>query len=158
MRIWIAVELAAVVAMAVATPLSNAAFADESYSCETQAREPPVYNILKFYPDSKTVDTIENLAVLPSGNDGGVGPDVQRHTYALREIVIVPVLTYDAFGHAGTGHALGRAAWRDLLERDVTVVPKGDPARYGPAFMIKGRPNTDGFIMYDCICTNSDLK
>ena len=64
MRIWIAVELATVAAMAVATPLSNAAFADETYACETQAREPPVYNILKFYPDRKTVDTIENLAHL----------------------------------------------------------------------------------------------
>ena len=62
--------------------------------------------------------------MLPSGNNDGVGPNVQRHTYNLREILIVPVLTHDALGYVGSGHALARAAWRDSLERDVTIVPK----------------------------------
>ena len=81
------------------------------------------------------MDTIENLAVLPSGNDDGVGPDVQRHTYDLREIVIVPVLTYDrALGHAGNGpRPLAALLWRDSLERDVTgLVPKGRPGPLWP--------------------------
>ena len=64
--------------------------------------------------------------MLPSGNDDGVGPNVQRHTYNPREILIVPVLTHDVFGYVGSGHALARAAWRDSRERDVSIVPKAD--------------------------------
>ena len=64
--------------------------------------------------------------MLPSGNDDGVGPNVQRHTYNPREILIVPVLTHDVFGYVGSGHALARAAWRNSRERDVSIVPKAD--------------------------------